>query len=304
MHFYFRLILLVLTLFYNLKQNAECSIYVFVELIIAFIARTKQFSIQFFLSISSIKFSSEIVRNAIFMINFSCGYTQGHVEHVAMWTSNTTYIIASALVVNISHLLCFQSYVTFFFINNVCTSKTIMMYKKSGIGKSRKLKCSKWTKNKTIYIRQWHEKSNHCVKTLVKSWTKGEPRKKGKEKDMMKKMERIERNERKKNWSWFNEFLFPFSASRANLLTEHTKYAVSILYGGCDVFPRCSGAISGALADLLDRARKRTSESLTQRGTRVCIIKIYICTAIIIIARIILWGFCLKPLHTFTCRVY
>lgn len=35
------------------------------------------------------------------------------------------------------------------------------------------------------------------------------------------------------------------------------------------------------------------------RVIRVCIIKIYICAAaaIIIIARIILWGVCLKPLH-------
>lgn len=33
------------------------------------------------------------------------------------------------------------------------------------------------------------------------------------------------------------------------------------------------------------------------RGIRVCIIKIYICAAIIIMARIILWGVCLKPLH-------
>lgn len=35
-------------------------------------------------------------------------------------------------------------------------------------------------------------------------------------------------------------------------------------------------------------------------GFHMCIIKIYICAAIIIIARIILWGVCLKPLHTFT----
>lgn len=41
----------------------------------------------------------------------------------------------------------------------------------------------------------------------------------------------------------------------------------------------------------------------TRRGFRVYSIKIYICAAMIIIARIILWGVCLKPLHTFTWSI-
>lgn len=143
-------------------------------------------------------------------------------------------------------------------------------------------------KQNDLYNTMVRKKSNHCIKTLMRGLNK----------------RNILQKPMKKTWADSTNSCFHFLHRGRFALTKHTTFTVSILCDGCDVFSRCSGAILGALAVSLDRARKRTSESLKQRGTRVCIIKIYICTAIIIIARIILWGFCLKTLHTFTCRGY